>query len=1238
MSGHDFRIWSLVVFTGLLAYDGLRVLIWFDHMGVRVATLVNLTFVGGDKVDEAAARAVGYAAPTRFIPESIRRFATWMPLLIPFYIPRGAEWDIAWSGAEKLQSHAMPPEISALIGDYVLAGLWCVAVAMLVARHWTRLRSSPVALMAGVPRSLASGRTQFSLSNGAIGLNLQADGRGYCHVYETARPWPPIDLTRRPTDSLQARGLFFYIRDRDSDSLFSLGYEPCHVAAPDYRVSEDRPGVLTIVNRSASLRAEATIRLAEVDCVELWTVRLVNLTDHPRRISLTSFQEIAMAEFPAYVRDRDFFALHVATWFIPPLNAVFARNRLLRGGGRQSDQRMSREIFFHAVRLKGEGAELLGYEDSRIRFLGEGDIRKPQGLAEGHARATDDEGLLYSFDPAASLSVGIDLPAGGSCELLFVNGHAGDERQAARLAAKYVARAVPDETALGAILQRVRALKTEGDPADWPFAFSPKGDQLMLTESTPRPWGHVLSNPLGYGVIVTNDGEIHSFAGNERQNAVTPYTFEPVPSTMPGQIIYIVDIDHDEIYCPGFVPLRRKDTRQEVVFEKGVAIFRSFAPDLDLELTLFVPPDRAADVRLLTIRNKTSVPRRFRIVPYFDLALAETPNESAGRIEMGFDAKTNTVLFNNPANSFYKGVGFVATSLDITHREKIRARFIGAAGRDLARPVMAVTGAPDPHAGDDGRRIVSGTAMIEIEAGGESGCTIVLGQEATKAEALATAEALREPKRARQALAETRAYWRENAPVIEIESNHPHFDRLVNHWLHYEAVACRLYARGGPNQRSGAFGYRDQLQDLLGVLFNDPALARKQILLHASQQFLEGDVLKWWHQTRDGRTGLGQRSRASDPHLWLPYVTTRYITATGDDAILRERTHYLAGPTVPLDVDSLTFVPRISRVSGDLYEHCRLALDYTLAHFGAHGLPLFGTGDWNDGIDHLGFKGHGESVWMGFFLHGILQDFAPFIVARDGHTAAAPYLDRADALKAALDKTWAGDHYIVGYSDSGVVLDRYGTMTAAWPILTGAVESKRGLAALEGPLAKLEKADRILLFDQPFDELSSPFPGRIADYPPGLRENGGQYTHGATWLVDAYVELAERAQKKGDIRANAQHKARAFELWRKMSPLDKLEGEALAIYGLAPHQQPADISEGLGHAGRGGWSWYTGAAARMLTSAYALLGLRMERGEIVVPDDIFEPKGKLTIRSLKIRGKPYERKRESATAGAANKG
>ncbi|HEY1735147.1 MAG TPA: glycosyl transferase family 36, partial [Methylovirgula sp.] len=751
MSDHDFRIWSLVIFTGVLAYDWLRVLIWFDHMGVRVATLVNLTFVGGDRLDRVAARAVGYAAPTRFIPESIRRFATWMPLLIPFYIPRGGEWDIAWSGAEKLQTHAMPPEISGLIGDYILAGLWCGVVALFIAKHWTRLRSSPTTLATSVPRSLASGRTQFALSNGSIGVNLLADGRGYRHIYETARAGAPLDLTRRPTDSQQPRGLFFYVRDRESDSVFSLGYEPCHVACSDYRVNEDGPGMLSMRNRHGGIRAEAEIRLAEEDSVEVWKVRLVNLGDHPRRLSLTSFQEIAMSEFPAYVRDRDFHAMHVATWFVRPLNAVLARNRLLRSWGRMADQRMSQEIFFHAVGLP-QGAKLLGYEDSRIRFFGEGDVRKPQGLDDGRPRATDDEGQLYSFEPAASLSVGIDLPAQGSVELLFINGHAGYEQMAAQIIAKYTGNPAPDDATLAAAFQKVRGLKQDGSAKDWPFAFSPEGDQLRLTEKTPRPWGHVLSNPLGYGVIVTNDGEIHSFAGNERQNALTPYTFEPVPSSMPGQIVYVVDIDRDELYSPGFVPLRREDTKQEVVYERGAVIFRSVAPDLDLELTLFVPPNQRADVRLLKVRNTSSVKRRFRIVPYFDLVCAETPGESAGRIEAAFDAKTDTMLFSNPTNGFYRGVGFVATNLKLTHREKIRARFIGAAGRDLAKPFMAATGLSDKHAGDDGRRVFAGTAVIEIDAGSEAEYVLVLGQEETKAAALATAQSLRDPKRAHQAL------------------------------------------------------------------------------------------------------------------------------------------------------------------------------------------------------------------------------------------------------------------------------------------------------------------------------------------------------------------------------------------------------------------------------------------------------------------------------------------------------
>jgi cyclic beta-1,2-glucan synthetase len=1063
-------------------------------------------------------------------------------------------------------------------------------------------------------------RNVFAISNGHIGIELESDGRGYSHIYETARPGAAIDLTRRPTDPLEVRGTFFYIRDKSSNQIFSVGFEPTHIASPDYSVTETQPGVLKIVNRAEAILTETRIWLAESQCTEFRAVQLTNLADHPRQLALTSFQELALNEFPAYVRDSDFNALHVATWFVPPLNAIFARNRMLRDCARHmAERRMSREIFFHSVRLPA-GAQCEGYEDSRIRFIGRGDLRCPEGITDRRPRKPEDDGLLYTFDPAASLTVGIDLAPLASHEILFVSGHAPDEFTAAELVANLVGRRPPEEKVLTGIMRKMRALETP-DPGTWPFAFSEAGHELTLTEKTPRPWAHVLANPQGYGVIVSNEGEIHSFVGNERQNGLTPFRFEQVATTLPGQVIYVVDLDSGEIHCPGFVPLRRKDTRYEVAYEKGAAHFRSFGADIDLDLTIFVPPDAPACVRLLVLRNKADRKRRFRVVPYFQLALAENTIESRGRIETTQDAKSNTLFFTNPMNDFYRGWGFSASNLEIQTMETVRAYFVGSEGRDLTCPVMVTTGAGDPQAGDDGLRVAAFSGLVTLEADKEAEIAIVLGQAQSQAQAAGFAEALRDPARARNALAATRDYWAAQGTAIEVNTNRPDFDRLVNHWLYYQTLAARLFGRSGPNQRGGAYGFRDQLQDVLPLFFSNAALARKQILLHASQQFLEGDVLKWWHQTQDGRTGLGQRSRACDPHLWLPYVVARYVTATSDHALLNEKTHYLVGPIVPMDRDSLTFVPHASREEGDVYEHCRLAVDYTLARLGTHGLPLLGTGDWNDGIDLAGFAGRGESVWMGFFLHDILRGFSEIIALREGEAEASAYLAKADALKVALECAWRGDHYILAFADSGADLERICALTAAWPILSGAVDFGRGRLALESGLAKLEKNDRILLLDRPFDEESVPYPGRIAQYPPGVRENASQYSHGASWAVDAMLRLAEISGGEGDAELALHFKARAFDLWKKISPLGKTDGEILAIYGLAPHQQAADISDGLGHAGRGGWRWYTGSAARMLSAAYAILGLRMKAGEILVPDDIFEPKGELVVEKIRVHSK-----------------
>jgi cyclic beta-1,2-glucan synthetase len=473
-------------------------------------------------------------------------------------------------------------------------------------------------------------------------------------------------------------------------------------------------------------------------------------------------------------------------------------------------------------------------------------------------------------------------------------------------------------------------------------------------------------------------------------------------------------------------------------------------------------------------------------------------------------------------------------------------------------------------------------------------------------------------------LAATRGHWAEVLGRVRVATNRPDFDRLVNIWLPYQTIASRLFGRVGPNQRGGAFGFRDQLQDVLPLIFIEPRLARKQIVLHAGQQFLEGDVLKWWHCAPNGHTGLGQRTKASDPHLWLPYVLARYVAATGDVGVLDENVVYLEGPEVPEGEDTWVITPRPSRESGDVYEHSRRAIDYTLHRMGANGLPLLGAGDWNDGIDGLGREGRGTSVWMGFFFYDVLTRFVPLAEAK-GDAAFAERCETARlALRAALEIGWQGTHYALDFADNGQALAMPNAMTTGWPAHSGAVDFARGVAAIEGGLKSIERANRILLLELPFFEHSSPYPGRIADYPPGVRENGGQYSHGASWIVDGFVRLSEEARAAGDAEAAAGLIARAVTIFEKISPLKKTDPDNIARYGLAPNQQPADIYDGYGHDGRGGWSWYTGSAGRMLSAAYAIVGLKMVDGEVLVAPELFEAKGDLRVRRLRAGGRDWE--------------
>src|SRR5579872_77353 len=1224
----DFHNFSLTVFLGLLAYDWLRVLIWFDHMGLRVATLVNLTFIGGDRADEAAARYLGHAARTRVVPDGIRRFSTWAPLLIPFYIPHGADWDHAWNGAEALRNNSaapLPGPVNTMAIAYCSAGVAFAAAALIVAQRLREKTGAAAPMLAGVPHTLDDTPQEVSLTNGSIGLDLKRDGRGAVFVTGEERGGSPIDLTRRPLDPLQSRGMFFYLREGD-EQPWSIGFEPARRAGA-YRFEEKGRNGAVIVNEIDGLEARMEVGPDGEGAILAWRLTFSDKSGRARRFRLASFTEIAGHETGAYMRDLDFAGMHVETFFIRDLNAIFTRNRLLR-----SKRAARHEMGFFAVRSLSPGAKLVGYEDSRTRFLGEGSMTRPQGLDETRPRSLDDQGKLWTFDPAASLSLDVELAANGVAEVEFIAGRADNERAAADLIARRLGLAPIAEEELASRVYHTRAVEPNPLPASrWPFAFSEVGAALQVTHRTPRPWAHVMANELGAGAVVSNDGEVYSFFGNAQQNGLTPYRFDSVTIPQPGQVVYIRNLDTNDADAVGFTPYQHHDATHDVVYEPGVATFRKTRGALATEYCVFVPPDYCGDMRLLSLRNLGQTPLRLRVTPFFDIVLGETPNATKDLIKV--EETDGALLFENPHNDFQRGVAFAATSLAGAVRETIRKRFFGGAGRNITSPVFVETGAPDESQRDDGRRVAAFASEIMLAAGEERKIAIVVGQAADRDGAIAAAGKAK-IEEVEAALAATRRSWREKLGHVHIATNRPDFDRLVNTWLPYQAMASRLFGRIGPNQRGGAFGFRDQLQDVLPLVFIEPRLTRAQILLHAGQQFLEGDVLKWWHRAPDGRTGLGQRTRASDPHLWLPYVLTRYVAATGDRTVLDEKVAYLEGPPVPEHEDTWVIVPRASLEIGDVYEHCQRAINYTLGHMGANGLPLLGAGDWNDGIDGLGRLGRGTSVWMGFFFYDVLARFAPLAAARSDAAYASKCEDARAALRVALDVGWQGTHYALDFADSGEPLAMPNAMTTGWPAYSGAVGFARGVASIEGGLKGIERPDRILLTEKPFFEHSTPYPGRIADYPPGVRENGGQYSHGASWIVDGFVRLSEEARAAGDETQAARLIGRAFEIFEKISPLKKTEPDRLARYGLAPNQQPADIYDGYGHDGRGGWSWYTGSAARMVSAAYAILGLRMEEGAVIIAPDIFEPKGGLQVEELRAGGRVRKRATEESSAEA----